>query len=36
MAYEFEKHVWQKVLEVIKKESETQPTIDSVEHHHDH
>ena len=36
MAYEFEKHVWQKVLEVIKKESVTQPTIDSVENHHDH
>jgi hypothetical protein len=36
MAYEFEKHIWQKVLEVIKKESETQPTIDSVENHHDH
>src|SRR3989454_12668096 len=36
MAYEFEKHVWEKVLEVIKKESETQPTIDSVENHHDH
>src|ERR671918_193703 len=35
MAYEFEKHVWQKVLEVIKKESVTQPTIDSVENHHD-
>ena len=28
MAYEFEKHVWQKVLEVIKKESAVQPTID--------
>ena len=36
MAYEFEKHVWQKVLEVIKKESVNQPTIDSVENHHDH
>ena len=35
MAYEFEKHVWQKVLEVVKKESVNQPTIDSVEHHHD-
>jgi hypothetical protein len=34
MAYEFEKHVWQKVLEVIKKESAIQPTIDSVEHYH--
>lgn len=36
MAYEFEKHVWQKVLEKIKKESTTQPTIDSVEDYHDH
>ncbi|MBV9176082.1 MAG: hypothetical protein JO297_03500 [Nitrososphaeraceae archaeon] len=34
MAYEFEKHVWQKVLEVIKKESVNQPTIDSVDHYH--
>jgi hypothetical protein len=34
MAYEFEKHVWQKVMEVIKKESKVQPTIDSVEHYH--
>ena len=33
MAYEFEKHVWQKVMEVIKKESATQPTLDSVEHY---
>src|ERR671930_1864866 len=36
MAYEFEKHVWEKVLEVIKKESATMPTIDSVDHYHDH
>jgi hypothetical protein len=34
MAYEFEKHVWQKVLEVIKKVSKVQPTIDSVDHYH--
>jgi hypothetical protein len=34
MAYEFEKHIWQKVLEVIKKESAVQPTIDSVDHYH--
>jgi hypothetical protein len=34
MAYEFGKHVWEKVLEVIKKESAVQPTIDSVEHYH--
>jgi hypothetical protein len=36
MAYEFEKHVWQKVMEVIKRESATQPTLDSVEHYHNH
>jgi hypothetical protein len=35
MAYEFEKHVWEKVLEVVKKESSVQPTIDSVSHYHD-
>lgn len=35
MAYEFEKHLWQKVLEVVKKESAVNPTIDSVDHHHD-
>ena len=34
MAYEFEKHVWQKVLEVIKKQSAVQPSIDSIEHYH--
>src|SRR5205823_11557881 len=36
MAYEFEKHVWEKVLEVIKNESAVQPTIDSVEHYHNY
>lgn len=35
MAYEFEKHLWEKVLEVIKKESAVQPTIDSVSHYND-
>jgi hypothetical protein len=34
MAYEFEKHVWQKVLEVIKKVSKVQPTIDSIDQYH--
>ena len=34
MAYEFEKHVWKKVLEVVKKESTVPPTIDSVDHYH--
>jgi hypothetical protein len=35
MAYEFEKHVWEKVLEVVKKESAVQPSIDSVNHYND-
>ena len=35
MAYEFEKHVWEKVLEVVKRESAVQPTIDSVDHYND-
>lgn len=34
MAYEFEKHMWNKILEVVKRESEIQPTIDSIEHHY--
>lgn len=34
-AYEFEKHVWEKVLEVVKKGSAVQPTIDSVDHYND-
>jgi hypothetical protein len=35
MAYEFEKHVWEKVLEVVKKESTVHPTLDSVKHYND-
>lgn len=35
MAYEFEKHLWTKILEVVKKESTTQPSVDSIEHYHD-
>ncbi len=34
IAYEFEKHVWNKILEVIKKESEKQPTLDSIDHYY--
>jgi hypothetical protein len=34
MAYEFEKHIWNKILEVVKKESEKQPTIDSIDHYY--
>ena len=35
MAYEFEKHLWNKVLEVVKKESKVQPALDSIDHYHD-
>jgi len=34
MAYEFEKHMWNKILEVVKKESEMQPTVDSIDHYY--
>jgi hypothetical protein len=34
MAYEFEKHIWNKILEVVKRESEKQPTLDSIDHYY--
>jgi hypothetical protein len=34
MAYEFEKHIWKKILEVVKKESGNQPTVDSIDHYY--
>jgi hypothetical protein len=34
MAYEFEKHIWKKILEVVKKESENQLTVDSIDHYY--
>jgi hypothetical protein len=34
MAYEYEKHIWKKILEVVKRESKVQPTIDSVDHYY--
>jgi hypothetical protein len=34
MAYEFEKHMWAKILEVVKKESERQPPVDSIDHYY--
>jgi hypothetical protein len=34
MAYEFEKHMWNKILNVVKKESEIQPTVDSIDHYY--
>jgi hypothetical protein len=35
MAYEFEKHLWTKVLDVVKTESKVQPTLDTIDHYHD-
>ena len=34
IAYEFEKHIWKKILEVVKRESENQPTVDSIDHYY--
>ncbi len=34
MAYEYEKHIWKKILEVVRRESEVQPTVDSIDHYY--
>lgn len=34
MAYEFEKKIWTKVIEAIKRESAIHPTLDSIDHYH--
>lgn len=34
MSYEFEKNIWNKILEIIKKESEKQSTLDSIDHYY--
>ena len=34
MAYEFEKKIWKKIIEAIKRESERHPTIDSIDHYY--
>ena len=36
MAYEFEKHIWKKILDVVKRESKVQPTLYSIEQYHSH
>jgi hypothetical protein len=33
MAYEYEKHIWKKILKVVKRESRVQPTVDSIDHY---
>ena len=34
MAYEFEKHIWNRIMEVVKRESEVQPTVESIDHYY--
>jgi hypothetical protein len=34
IAYEYERHIWKKILEVVKRESKVQPTIDSIDHYY--
>lgn len=31
---EFKKHIRKKILEIVKKESDIQSTVDSIEHYH--
>jgi hypothetical protein len=34
IAYEFERNMWKKILEVVKRESKVQPTVESIDHYH--
>jgi len=34
VAYEFEKHIGNKIMEVVKRESEVQPTVDSIDRYY--
>lgn len=34
MAYEFGKKIWNKIMGVVKRESEAQPTVDSIDHYY--
>ena len=34
VAYEYERHMWKKILEVVKKESKVQPTMESIDHYY--
>jgi hypothetical protein len=34
IAYEYEKHIWKKILDVVKRESKVQPTMESIEHYY--
>ncbi len=34
IAYEYERNMWKKILDVVKRESKVQPTIESVDHYY--
>lgn len=34
IAYEYERNMWKKILEALKRESKVQPTIESVDHYY--
>lgn len=34
LAYEFERNMWKKILDVVKRESKVQPTIESIDHYY--
>jgi hypothetical protein len=34
IAYEFERSMWKKILDVVKRESKVQPTIESIDHYY--
>jgi hypothetical protein len=34
IVYEFEKNMWKKILDVVKRESKVQPTIESIDHYY--
>jgi len=34
LAYEFERNMWKKIFEVVKRESKVQPTIESIDHYY--
>ncbi|MDQ3848872.1 MAG: hypothetical protein M3261_07955 [Thermoproteota archaeon] len=34
VAYEYERQMWKKILEVVKKESKVQPTMESIDHYY--
>jgi hypothetical protein len=34
IVYEFERNMWKKIIDVVKRESKVQPTIESIDHYY--